>query len=157
MTNITDGTSDKIISKEIKISDSIQKRYNFEQFSIIGDIILAIIIYFTYLYLPTSEFTRLLKFYIILVLIRYFFSNLTKITINDKKYFQVSSHMTLFLLIVLIGNENQIFGSNEYINLISYFAVIIYGSLLVILRTQYSVDVINSIFLTTFIYNSRLI
>ena len=140
-----------------KISDSIHQNYNYENYSLLADIILAILLYYSYISLPSEQFSKFLKYYILLLLIRYFLSNLTTIEIEGKKYFQLSSHMSLFLLILLIDLDNKVFGYENYMEYLSYLFIIIYGTMLSLFKIQYSTDVINTIIITIFIYKSNLL
>lgn len=148
--------SDDSEVKECKydIYDEIQKNYDLTNYSLIADIILAVSIYYSYLYLPGSQFNKLLKYYILIIFVRYFISKLTTIEINTKKYFQMSSHMSLFILTLLIALDNNLFGYSDNINYLVYSSIAIYGIMLSVFKIQFSADVLNTAILTLFIYKS---
>lgn len=140
-------------SENIQIKDYLQDTFDLSQYSIVRDIILIVSVYLFYRNIPFEIFINLIKYYICLIIIRWILSNITTITKKqndkDKKYFQISGHTILFVLLILMSLDNNIFTNKT----LAYIIIVAYSLLNILVKAHYSYDVLMSIFLTFYMYN----
>jgi hypothetical protein len=145
----------------LKIKDTLQTTFDLSQYIIIRDIILLVSIYFFYTNSSYDTFVIFVKYYILMLILRWIISNITSISIdvegienekNNKKYFQISGHMMAFTLLILLCIDNNLFGLSN--NLVLVYALIISYSLLnIFTKSHYSYDILTTVLLTYSIYN----
>jgi hypothetical protein len=137
----------------IEIQDKLQKSFNYSQYSIVRDITLCVVVYITYVYLPFDTFTQIWKIYFGLIFLRFILSELTTLrdsSNSNKKYFQMSGHMTLFTLSILFAAKQNLFNLQNVI--FRNTLLFVYGIMNVIVHAHYTTDIINTTVFVHFIY-----
>ncbi len=137
----------------IEIKDRLQNSYDYAHYTIVRDIVLCVVVYMTYVYLPFDTFTQIWKMYLGLLIIRFVLSELTTLRNNNsnKKYFQMSGHMTLFTLSILFAAKQNLFNLQNAI--VRNVLLLVYGILNVIVHAHYTTDIVNTTVFVHFIYS----
>lgn len=140
------------MSESLVITDRLQEAYDYSAYTIMRDIVLLLVVYTTYTYLPFNTFSNIWKIYIGLIMLRFVLSELTAIRKKDsnKKYFQLSGHMALFTLSLLFATQHNVFNLQN--PLFRNALLLIYGLLNIIVHAHYTTDIINTTILIHFIY-----
>ena len=132
------------------ITDYIQKNFGNSQLSLLRDIILGISIYLFYCNVESQIFFKFLKYSVILLSIRYIISLLTSFIdpITNKRHFQISGHLVLFLLMIIIYIESNNISLYTASGLVLSFALLV-----IISKGHYTSDIISTILLTYYVFN----
>jgi hypothetical protein len=144
------------MSSKFVIEDWIQNniKMNTPFMELLNNILLGILVYVFYSNVEFPIFIKFIKYYVLLLIIRFIISSITSIkdVENNKSYFQINSHIGLFLLIILLCIEENIFGlgDNYYLSL---GLVLIYSLSVIVTRYAYTYDVITTILLINYIFN----
>lgn len=140
------------MSDLVLIVDRLQQAYDYSSYTILRDIVLIVVVYITYNYLPFDTFCSIWKVYLCILLLRFALSELTNLRKkdSDKKYFQTSGHMALFTLSVLFAAQHNLL--NLHYVLFRNALLVAYGILNVIVHAHYTTDIINTTFLIHFVY-----
>ena len=120
MTSIVNDVKDR---KNLVVTDNFQNyiQTNFpsvKDYSFVVDILLFCLIAYTYYFGNPELYTKLIKYTIIILLIRYLCNYITNYTLssNDalvksKNYFQINGHIAIFTLLIL---TNTLLDLNTY-------------------------------------------
>jgi hypothetical protein len=139
------------------LQDNIKMDIDITSIELLNNIFLCILVYIFYSNVEFTIFIKFIKYYILLLCIRYLGSLIT--TIKDeknKRYFQINGHVGLFLIITLLCIETNTFGLND--NKYLALALIILYSLIVILtKYGYTYDIIITILLIHYIFNLEIL
>lgn len=123
-----------------------------------NNIFLFALVYIFYSNVDFPIFLKFIKYYILILCIRYILSSLTTIkeSKNNKRYFQINSHIGLFLIIILICIETNTFGLSDN-NYLAPILTIIYSFIIILIKSGYTYDVIISILLIHYIFNLKIL
>lgn len=97
---------------EVK-NDLIRDNFSLKKYHLWADLILFVLVAYTY-YIGNGElYTRILKYVIFVLILRYLLNLLTHYIDTDTKktYYQLNSYVAIFALLILL---NQIFQFNIY-------------------------------------------
>lgn len=135
------------------IIDKLQQTYDYSTYTILRDIVLLVVVYFTYTHLPFSTFSNIWKLYIGVLVIRFIMSELTIWRKKDsyKKYFQMSGHMALFTLSVLFASQHNLFNLQN--TLFRNVLLLSYAILNIIVHAHFTTDIINTTVFVHFLYS----
>ncbi len=140
----------------VTIEDKLQQNFKFNEYSLVRDIVVFGVCYVMFLYIPFEAFARFLKYYVIVIIVRYILSELTTIRLKDnKKYFQLSGHMSLFMLAVLTAADNNVLGLQN--KLVQGSLLIAYGMLNVVVGSHTTVDIVYTYIAVLFLYNLQIL
>jgi hypothetical protein len=141
--------------KTFIIKDQIQTYLDFEKWSLLRDIILAVFIYLFYINVDFSISIIVIKYYITLLTIRYLISITTthKNKNDNTKYFQISGHLSLFMLLILLSTQVNLFNLNTNKDM-AWILILIYALLNVAVQKHYSSDILFTILLVYYLYTS---
>lgn len=146
------------MSSKFIVEDWIQNNIKFKSsfMGLLNNILLVLLVYVFYSNVEFPIFVKFIKYYVLILIIRYIISSVTNIkdVENNKRYFQINSHIALFVLIILICIENNTFGLDENYYL-SLGLVLIYSLIVIITKYAYTYDVITTILLIHYIFNSE--
>lgn len=146
------------MSSKFIVEDWIQNNIKFKSsfMGLLNNILLVLLVYVFYSNVEFPIFVKFIKYYVLILIIRYIISSVTNIkdVENNKRYFQINSHIALFVLIILICIENTTFGLDENYYL-SLGLVLIYALIVIITKYAYTYDVITTILLIHYIFNSE--
>jgi hypothetical protein len=125
---------------------------------LLNNIFLFALVYILYSNVEFTVFLKFIKYYILFLCIRYILSSLTTIkeSKNNKRYFQINSHVGLFLIIILICIETNTFGLGDNPYLASSL-IIIYSVIIILTKYGYTYDVIISILLVHYMFNLKIL
>lgn len=145
------------MSSKFIVEDWIQNNIKFKSsfMELLNNILLVLLVYVFYSNVEFPIFVKFIKYYVLILIIRYIISSVTNIkdVENNKRYFQINSHIALFVLIILICIESNTFElSNNYY--LSLALILIYSLIVIITRYAYTYDVITTILLIHYIFNS---
>lgn len=142
------------------IEDWLQDNIKIDISSIelLNNIFLFALVYIFYSNVEFPIFLKFIKYYILLLCIRYISSSLTTIkdSKNNKRYFQINSHIALFLIIILICIETNTFGLGDN-NYLALTLIILYSFIIILTKYGYTYDVIISILLIHYIFNLKIL
>lgn len=137
------------------IEDQIQNYLDYKSWVLLRDILLIGLIYIFYITVEFNVFINALKYYIVFLFIRYIISvtTLYKNKKDDTKYFQISAHLGLFMIIVIFFIQTNTFnlGTNEYIG---WLLILSYGLLNIATKKHYSYDILSTILLVYYLFTS---
>lgn len=144
------------MSSKFIVEDWIQNNIKFKSsfMELLNNILLVLLVYVFYSNVEFPIFVKFIKYYVLLLVIRYIISSVTNIkdVENKKRYFQINSHIALFVLIILICIESNTFElSNNYY--LSVGLILIYSLIVIITRYAFTYDVITTILLIHYIFN----
>ena len=137
------------------IKDQIQTYLNFEKWSLLRDIILAVFIYLFYINVDFSTSIIVIKYYITLLIIRYLISVTTihKNKNDNTKYFQISGHLSLFMILILLSIQVNLFNLNINKDM-AWILILSYALLNIAVQKHYSSDILFTILLVHYLYTS---
>ena len=137
------------MTTKVAITDRIQQKLDWSTYILSRDLILLGSIVGAYTYLPWETFTLLVRMYIVFLIVRYIISELTlyQKRPDNKKYFQISGHFGMFLLIVLFSHSHFQLNSFTHISLLVSF-----GLLNVATKAHTTVDILFTYLLVTRMY-----
>lgn len=138
------------------IKDQLQNYLNFESWSLLRDIILAIVIYLFYVNADFSTSVIAIKYYITILIIRYLISITTtyKNKNDNTKYFQISGHVSLFMILILLAIQFNLFNLNTNQEM-AWILILLYSLLNISGRKHYSSDVLFTMLLVHYLYTSN--
>lgn len=138
------------------IKDQIQNYLDFEKWSLLRDIIIAVFIYLFYVNAEFSTTIIAIKYYITLLIIRYLLSITTihKNKNDNTKYFQISGHISLFMILILLSIKVNLFNLNTNQEM-AWILILLYALLNVAVQKHYSSDVLFTILLVYYLYTSN--
>lgn len=137
------------------IKDQLQNYLNFEKWSLLRDIILAFFIYLFYVNADFNTSVIAIKYYITILVIRYLISITTtyKNKNDNSKYFQISGHVSLFMILILLSIQYNLFNLN--INQeTAWILILMYSLLNISVHKHYSSDVLFTMLLVYYLYTS---
>ena len=141
------------MSENYTIKDKLQQLHDLSRYSIVRDILLLCIVFYSYKSLPQDSFFSLIRLYVIFICLRYALSELTEIrdtTDKQAKHFQLSGHFGLFLLVVIYQVNNiDKFQNNSFLSFIIIFS---FGFLNILTRHHTSADIVLTYLFITFLY-----
>jgi hypothetical protein len=141
--------------KTFIIKDQIQNYLDFEKWSLLRDIIIAVFIYLFYINADFSITIIAIKYYITLLIIRYLLSITTihKNKNDNTKYFQISGHLSLFMILILLSSKINLFNLNTNQEM-TWILILLYALLNVSIQKHYSSDILFTILLVYYLYTS---
>jgi hypothetical protein len=90
------------------ISNNIK---DIDKYNLTADVIILGLIIYTYYIGDVELYTKLIKYGVIFLLIRYIVNLITNFKIDEKNHFQLNSHVAIFALLIL---TNKILDLNSY-------------------------------------------
>lgn len=137
------------------IKDQLQKYLDFQKWSLLRDIILAVFIYFFYVNVDFSISIIVIKYYITLLIIRYLISITTiyKNKTDNTKYFQISGHLSLFMILILLSIKVNLFNLNTNQEM-AWILILLYALLNIAVHKHYSSDILFTMLLVYYLYTS---
>lgn len=144
------------MSSKFIVEDWIQNNIKFKSsfMELLNNILLVLLVYVFYSNVEFPIFVKFIKYYVLILIIRYIISSVTNIKDieNNKRYFQINSHIALFVLIILICIESNTFelSDNYYLSLA---LILIYSLIVIITKYAYTYDVITTVLLIHYIFN----
>ena len=142
-------------TKNFIIKDQIQNYLDLEKWSLLRDIILAVFIYLFYINADFSISITVIKYYITLLIIRYLISITTihKNKNDNTKYFQISGHLSLFMLLILLSIQVNLFNLNINKDM-AWILIFSYALLNITVHKHYSSDILFTMLLVYYLYTS---
>lgn len=139
------------MSETIHIADVIQTKYDFlEGYSLTRDIILVLAVYALYAYVPFETFSTFIRYWVAMIILRYLMSLITTLTKeNGKKYFQISGHMSMFTLVLLVARDNDLIQKYAM-----YVLAVSYGILNSAVKAHYTSDLLATYTMVMYLYNA---
>lgn len=137
---------------EVK-SDLIQDNSSLKKYHLWADLILFVLIAYTY-YVGNGElYTRILKYVIFVLILRYILNHLTHYvdTTTGKTYYQLNSYVAIFALLILL---NDIFQFNIYTETI---IIVGYTLFLSAVGYGYTVDNLMTLLIVKTIVTNQLL
>lgn len=145
------------------IEDKIQTYLQYENWSLLRDIILIILVYIFYTNVEFNLFQAAIKYYIIFLIIRYLISIITTVTKKEntttEKYFQISAHVGLFTILMLLFSMSHVPQNADvadkvpFINQTSSWVIILaYGLLNIATQKHYFYDILSTILLVNYLF-----
>jgi hypothetical protein len=140
------------MSNQVVITDQLQTRYNWTEYALARDLVLFASVVFVYLNLPWDDFYWLLCLYGLFLIIRYLVSQVTRyhLTTTKKKYFQISGHFGLFLLIILFAQTRSLLGIQHTFVFIT--ALFLFALLNILTRAHTTSDIMFTYLVTTLLF-----
>lgn len=137
------------------IKDQLQNYLNFEKWSLLRDIILAAFIYLFYANADFSISVIAIKYYVTILIIRYLISITTtyKNKNDNTKYFQISGHVSLFMILILLAIQFNLFNLNTNKEM-AWILILLYALLNISVHKHYSSDVLFTMLLVYYFYTS---
>lgn len=138
------------------ITDHLQTYLQNDSWIVLKDIILLGFVYVFYANVEFSVFITALKYYITILLIRYLVSITTtyKNKTTDEKYFQISSHISLFMILILLSMKNNLFSLGVNQNM-AWILILSYGLLIISTKQHYSYDVLSTMLLVYYLFTNE--
>ena len=137
----------------LKITDVIRDHLSFERYHLWADLILFVLIAYTY-YVGNGElYTNILKYVIFVFILRYLLNLLTHYTNTETKktYYQLNSYVAIFSLLILL---NPLFQFNIYTETI---VILGYTLFLSAVRYGYTVDNLMTLLITKMIVAHQIL
>jgi len=137
----------------LKVKDLIHEHISIEKYHLWADLILFVLVAYTY-YVGNGElYTTLLKYVIFALILRYLLNNLTHYTNTDTKktYYQFNSYVAIFALLILL---NPLFQFNIYTETI---VILGYTLFLSAVRYGYTVDNLITLLITKMIVANQIL
>lgn len=141
------------------IEDWLQDNIKIDITSIelLNNIFLCALVYIFYSNVEFSIFIKFIKYYILLLCIRYLGSLITTIKDeNNKRYFQINGHIGLFLIMVLLSIETNTFGLNDNKSL-ALGLIILYSFVVILTKYGYTYDVLITLLLIHYLFNLEIL
>lgn len=116
------------------VNDFLQSQFSVPFLSVAKDILLGAYMYAFYLSAPRKQLSRLIRYLLFIVGVRYVLSLLTTIQIDKQKHFQVSFHIAAFTVLAVLSFQNQLFGVRS--NIVAMFLVFLYSMIVIIAKAH---------------------
>lgn len=138
------------------ITDQLQSYFQNENWLIVKDILLIGFCYIFYANVEFSVFIKALKYFITILIIRYLISITTtyKNKYTNEKYFQINSHLSLFMILILLSVQNNLFslGVNQSM---AWILILSYGLLIISSQQHYSYDILSTMLLVYYLFTNN--
>lgn len=150
----------------VKITDKFQNYIdnnfpNIRKYNFIYELMFYGIFIYYYYFGPIQDTVHtfaLLKYIILIIVLRYIFNSITTIKIQtkndkDKNYFQLNSKLAIFILFIIFLSKNR--NPYEFSTIIIIINVILFSSALNL--EQNTIDNISTTILVLYLYSLQLI
>lgn len=141
---------------KIEISDYLHENLQLQDYIFIKDIILLLCIYLFYINFPYENFIKVLKIFIVVIIVRYILSLLTTYKFaneNEKeKYFQYNFHIALLYILILSALHYQKSNNIDNYFYLFHFLLLLYILLNIGNQSIYTTDAIFTLAVTNLLY-----
>lgn len=138
------------------ITDQLQNYFRNDNWLILKDILLIGFGYIFYANVEFSIFVKALKYFVAILTIRYLISITTmyKNKYTHEKYFQINSHLSLFMIMILLSIQNNLFsfGLNQSM---AWILILTYTILIISSQQHYSSDVLYTMLLVYYLFTNN--